>query len=415
MRQSRQAILRDFWPKSWEDVQAVLKAEHPLNVAYRQIGTYWEMVYSFVRHGIVHPGFWLENNAEGLFLFVKVEPFLAKLREAGQPSAFRNAEWVAKECPDGPPDPRAHQGARGAARGAAGLRRASCRDPGSPRSSSTSTASSSTPRRRSSRPGVRPTRGAAARSASTSGSTRSAHMAGSTRSRTSRALLGGLARPRGRSSDEVKQATARGCDGLPLLPGVEALLRDAQTLGLRRAVASSSSRAWVDGWLRRHDIRDRIETLVWARDDVRQVKPDPELFLLAASRLGVEPGACVVFEDSPNGMRAALAAGMRCVAVPNALTRPLARPAVDLVLESLAERPLARILESLALAPDRGRGHVAGTLPPRMGRPELRNGRQRLLNRRGESPTGACARLPPAARGAARARAVASACPGWMS
>lgn len=61
LRQSRQAILRDFWPRSWGDVQAVLKADHPLNAAYRQTGTYWEMVYSFARHGIVHAGFWLEN------------------------------------------------------------------------------------------------------------------------------------------------------------------------------------------------------------------------------------------------------------------------------------------------------------------------------------------------------------------
>jgi beta-phosphoglucomutase-like phosphatase (HAD superfamily) len=103
----------------------------------------------------------------------------------------------------------------------------------------------------------------------------------------------------------------------------------------------------VDGWLRRHGIRELLDVVV-ARDDVRKVKPDPELFLLAASRLGVQPGACVVFEDSPNGMRAAHAAGMRCVAVPNALTRPLSRPAVDLVLESLAGHPLAAILDSLA-------------------------------------------------------------------
>ena len=103
LRQSRHAIQREFWPKSWEDVQAVLKPDHPLNMPYRQAGTYWEMVYSFARHGIVHPGFWLENNAEGLFLFVKIEPYLAKLREAGQPMAFRNAEWVAKECPEGQP------------------------------------------------------------------------------------------------------------------------------------------------------------------------------------------------------------------------------------------------------------------------------------------------------------------------
>ena len=103
MRASRGAIMRDFWPKAWADLEAVLKSEHPLNAAYRQTGTYWEMVYSMVRHGIVHPGFWLENNGEGMFLYVKVEPFLAQLRAAGQPMAFRNAEWVAKECPEGRP------------------------------------------------------------------------------------------------------------------------------------------------------------------------------------------------------------------------------------------------------------------------------------------------------------------------
>ncbi len=103
MRASRGAIMREFWPKTWPDLEAVLRAEHPLNAAYRQTGTYWEMVYSMVRHGIVHPGFWLENNGEGMFLYVKVEPFLAQLRAAGHPAAFRNAEWVAKDCPEGRP------------------------------------------------------------------------------------------------------------------------------------------------------------------------------------------------------------------------------------------------------------------------------------------------------------------------
>ncbi|HEX9188801.1 MAG TPA: hypothetical protein VGB87_17095 [Vicinamibacteria bacterium] len=101
MRQSRQAIQREFWPRAWDDVQAVAKPDHPLNAAYRQAGTYWEMVYSFVRHGIVHPEFWLENNGEGLFLFAKIEPWLAQVRESGNPAAFRNAEWVARDCPEG--------------------------------------------------------------------------------------------------------------------------------------------------------------------------------------------------------------------------------------------------------------------------------------------------------------------------
>jgi HAD superfamily hydrolase (TIGR01509 family) len=151
---------------------------------------------------------------------------------------------------------------------------------------------------------------------------------------------------------DVKAAIARSCEDLPLLPGVEAMLRHAKALGLRRAVASSSSCVWVSGWLQRHGIRDLLDVVV-ARDDVRMVKPDPELFLLAASRLGVAPQACLVFEDSPNGMRAALAAGMRCVAVPNALTRTLARPQVDLVLESLAERSLVEVLAALDASPVR--------------------------------------------------------------
>jgi len=159
--------------------------------------------------------------------------------------------------------------------------------------------------------------------------------------------LVGRALDRERVSAEVKASSARGCEGRPLLPGVAELLRDAGALGLGRAVASSSSCGWVEGWLRRHGIRELVEAVV-ARDDVARVKPDPELFLLAAARLGCDPAACVVFEDSPNGMRAALAAGMRCVAVPNALTRPLERPAVDLVLDSLAAGPLAEVLAGLA-------------------------------------------------------------------
>ena len=101
LRASRSAVMRDLWPARWEDVQAVLRGDHPLNAAYRQVGSYWEMVYSFARHGVVHPGFWLENNGEGLFLYAKVEPYLAKLRAAGMATAFRNAEWVATECEDG--------------------------------------------------------------------------------------------------------------------------------------------------------------------------------------------------------------------------------------------------------------------------------------------------------------------------
>jgi hypothetical protein len=95
MRASRHTIGREFWPRTFEDFLAVLKPEHPQNAAFRQVASYWEMVYSFARHGVVHPEFWLENNGEGMFLYAKAAPHVERLRVEWQPSAFRNAEWAA--------------------------------------------------------------------------------------------------------------------------------------------------------------------------------------------------------------------------------------------------------------------------------------------------------------------------------
>jgi HAD superfamily hydrolase (TIGR01509 family) len=145
---------------------------------------------------------------------------------------------------------------------------------------------------------------------------------------------------------EVQAQNRVACEAQPLLPGVEALLLAAREAGLQTAVASSSTRAWVDGWLVRHGIRDLFQALC-GREDVARVKPAPDLFLLAARLLDVPPAGCVVFEDSPNGLRAARAAGMRVVAVPNALTRELPLPESDLRLSSLAERPLADLVGAL--------------------------------------------------------------------
>lgn len=129
----------------------------------------------------------------------------------------------------------------------------------------------------------------------------------------------------------------------PLLPGVREVLRQAGGLGLPCAVASSSSRAWVGGWLRHHGIDEQF-ACVRTADDVLLTKPAPDLFLSAAACLGVPPEHCLVFEDSPNGILAARAAGMRVVAVPGAITRRLALPSADLVIESLDAVPLADIL-----------------------------------------------------------------------
>jgi HAD superfamily hydrolase (TIGR01509 family) len=146
--------------------------------------------------------------------------------------------------------------------------------------------------------------------------------------------------------EEVRARNLVRCNRLPLLPGVREKAEDGRAAGLKTAVASSSSSAWVEGWLERHGIRALFDT-VCARDHVERVKPAPDLFLLAASRLGVPAARCLVFEDSPNGIRAARAAGMRCVAIPNEVTRTLSMEGADLVLGSLAERPLEEILATL--------------------------------------------------------------------
>jgi HAD superfamily hydrolase (TIGR01509 family) len=131
--------------------------------------------------------------------------------------------------------------------------------------------------------------------------------------------------------------------GQPLLPGVREILSQARELRLPCAVASSSSREWVVGWLRLHSIEDQFVCIRTA-DDVVATKPAPDLFLSAAACLGVPPERCLVFEDSPNGILAARAAGMRCVVVPGAITRRLALPSADRVIESLDAMPLTEIL-----------------------------------------------------------------------
>jgi HAD superfamily hydrolase (TIGR01509 family) len=135
--------------------------------------------------------------------------------------------------------------------------------------------------------------------------------------------------------------------GQPLLPGVLELLEQARAMGLSCAVASSSDRAWVTGWLDQHGIAGHF-ACVRTADDVAETKPAPDLFLSAAACLGTLPGACLVFEDSPNGILAARAAGIRVVAVPGAITRQITLPPADLTINSLDEMPLEEILARVA-------------------------------------------------------------------
>jgi len=128
--------------------------------------------------------------------------------------------------------------------------------------------------------------------------------------------------------------------------GVVAYLDEAERLGLRIGLATSSPLSWIEPFLDVHGLRRYFETLCTS-DDVEKVKPDPALYRLAAERLGVEPRNAVAFEDSANGARSAVAAGVRCVVVPNPMTEALLFEQYDLRLTAFTELPLEALLSKL--------------------------------------------------------------------
>ncbi len=136
------------------------------------------------------------------------------------------------------------------------------------------------------------------------------------------------------------------------LPGVLDYLEAARAMGLKLAVASSSSRAWVERHLARVGLLERF-AVIRTKEDVPRTKPDPALFLRAAEDLGIPPQQTIVLEDSLNGVRAAKAAGAFTVAVPNPLTRHLDLSQADLVLTSLCDLALWELLP-IALWKSRG-------------------------------------------------------------
>ena len=104
--------------------------------------------------------------------------------------------------------------------------------------------------------------------------------------------------------------------------GVRALAEALHTRGVRTCVASSGSHRKMDLTLGLTGLRPLFDGRIYSGTEVERGKPWPDLFLHAAREMGSEPGRCVVIEDSINGARAAIAAGMRCYGFAGGLTRP---------------------------------------------------------------------------------------------
>jgi HAD superfamily hydrolase (TIGR01509 family) len=131
---------------------------------------------------------------------------------------------------------------------------------------------------------------------------------------------------------------------LIILPGAADLVAEVAAAGLPCALVTSSEPAVVEAILARVDVR--FDVVVCAAD-VARTKPDPEGYLLAAAKLGVDPWRCIALEDSPNGVAAAEAAGYRVVAVPSVVPVPAAPGRV--VLDTLAGVTLAQLRARTAL------------------------------------------------------------------
>jgi beta-phosphoglucomutase-like phosphatase (HAD superfamily) len=128
------------------------------------------------------------------------------------------------------------------------------------------------------------------------------------------------------------------------MPGLHAAIGRLTDAGLPLAVATSGTRAYVEHVLERLGVRGAFKAVV-SGEDVVHGKPHPEIYLRAASLLGADPTDCVAIEDTFHGVSAARAAGMRVVAVPNALTATMDFSAADAVvadLDAAAEHILRR-------------------------------------------------------------------------
>ena len=132
------------------------------------------------------------------------------------------------------------------------------------------------------------------------------------------------------------------------LPGVIALIAGLQRSGYILGLASSSPYWQIDIVLDRLELRPYFTALA-SGEEVPHSKPHPAIYLLIAERLGLPPTACVALEDSQPGVAAAKAAGMRCIAVPNAYTRDHDLRAADAILPTLAgDAAFATIVRLLA-------------------------------------------------------------------
>jgi beta-phosphoglucomutase len=151
-----------------------------------------------------------------------------------------------------------------------------------------------------------------------------------------RAGRGELTRDEIHALDEEKESAYREIVAVrfPIMDGARELVAGLRAEGFRTAVGSSGPPLNVQRAIDGLELVGAFDAIVTGRD-VKRSKPDPECFLLAASKIGVDPARCVVFEDAPAGITAAKAAGMKCIAITSKGHTPERQKDADLVIPNV--------------------------------------------------------------------------------
>ncbi len=123
---------------------------------------------------------------------------------------------------------------------------------------------------------------------------------------------------------------------IPIMPGLVELLEKLQTKKYPMAVASSSTPEIIDLILKKTNLKNYFQVIVSAQETGKS-KPEPDVFLLAAEKLGIKPVNCLAVEDSENGIKAAIAAGMTCVAYQSPDADPQKQKEADAVIRNYSQ------------------------------------------------------------------------------
>jgi HAD superfamily hydrolase (TIGR01509 family) len=132
--------------------------------------------------------------------------------------------------------------------------------------------------------------------------------------------------------------------GLQPRPGIPEYLTQARRRGIAAAIVSSDDHAYITWGLELLGLQDGWTFICCAEGDPARAKPSPLLYQEALGRLGIAPSEAVAIEDSPNGIRAAKAAEIYCLAVPNAVTERFDLSEANLIVPSLDDLPFEELL-----------------------------------------------------------------------